>query len=209
MLWIAIETGCNEIFQKLTRTISYFGMTIGDNTGRILDVPRLVDDNGPPQRVTGNKELTGIGFRLFLTLPDVLFNISGWKRDDLLGQLRTIARCTSKFQLRLEVLYIIVGRLLWVRTNSYLYMPHFGVLHSTLIKMLATRSKHWTIAKHGQVWLECVVMLDFFEKQWTLVMPSIVRPWRKFAAYTDATRRILISNLCQERIEINKMYDHA
>ena len=87
MLWIAIETGCNEIFQKLTRTISYFGMTIGDNTGRILDVPRLVDDNGPPQRVTGNKELTGIGFRLFLTLPDVLFNISGWKRDDLLGQL--------------------------------------------------------------------------------------------------------------------------
>ena len=73
MLWIAIESGSNKIFQELTRTISYFGMTIGDNTGRVLDVPRLVDDDGPPQRVAGDEELTGIGFQLFLTLPDVLF----------------------------------------------------------------------------------------------------------------------------------------
>ena len=193
MLWIAIDTDCNEIFQKLTRTISYFGLTIGDNTGQIVEVPRLVDDDGPPQRLAGDEELSGIGFQLFLTLPNVLFGISGWKRGDLLDQLRSIVKCTVKFQLTLEMLYVIVGRLMWVRTNSYLYMPHFGVLHSTLVKMLATRSRCWTIARHGQVWLECVVMLNFFEKRWTLVMPSIVRPWRKFAAYTDATGRMLLS----------------
>ena len=194
MLWVAIGDTCNDIYQKLIRTISYFGLTIGDNTGKIVDLPHLREDCGPLQRTAGDSELSGIGFQLALTLPEVTFGISGWKKQDLLVQLRSIVTCKSKFQLPLETLYVVVGRLMWVRCNSYLYMPHFGVLQSALVKMLATRSKCWTFMRDSQIWRECVTMLNFLEQKWILVMPSIVRPWRKFAVYTDATLQIVPCN---------------
>ena len=189
MVWIAFDETCNVIFQNLTKVISYFGMTIGDYSKSTITCQSLTNIH-QKVRYAGATVISAIGFALDLTLPRPTFNISGWKRSDLIACLEVLV-CIGVGKstvLSLENAYRIVGRIIWVRVNSFAYVPNVGPLAFAQIVMAASNDRAWEISHGSAIWHSCRKLLKFVRQDWPLVMPEIILPKHKVAIYCDAPR---------------------
>ena len=196
MLWVAVDDMCNDIFQALTRTISYFGFTIGDHSAATIVCDPMIKPE--LQRYAANRVWDAIGFRVFLTLPDVTFNLCCWKYNDLMDSLQKVVdicpTCsgkanrgqTSHGSITLQTVYKIVGRFTWVRVNSHTYIPTMGALCHALKQMVNNKTNTWTVKHKSMIWYECRGLLRFLHDKWLLVTPELIVPCLQIAAYTDA-----------------------
>jgi len=195
MVFIALEPICDEIFDALTKVISYFGFTIGDHTASEIQCGSLASSHDSPACVgmrrwfAGQPKVCAVGFSLKLTMPHCTHNITGWKVLDLKRCLRTvIAQASSSLKgvhLPLEDVYRIVGRLIWIRCNSLVYIPNLGPLSYAQVTMVAQDLDSWIITRDSVIYHCLRRTLNFIRDDWPLVMPEIISLHNTFVIYCD------------------------
>ena len=198
MLLVTIEESGQDLFDIICQVITYFGCTIGDNSAKVVTCGSLrvpcYDDPwamlAGTRRVIDSCDVDGLGFSLTLSLPKSQFSICGWKVKDLIRSVRTILRLSKSYagaSVSLETMYAIVGRMIWVRCNSYVYLPHIGVLHKAQCAMVDGNISAWKVHHEDAFCRTCVFIFRFLSKPWPFVHPETILLEQKECCYTDAT----------------------